>query len=249
MFEQTLSRIVEINYLNAYILDSFGIEFFKYPESSLEDVCKRLRLNPERIISCLQNPFLPESATETAHLEKYGVTELVRMLKSTHRQFIRRQLPFMNKLIGGISLREVRCDYRDTVEILQMGFHWFAEDLIRHILFEERKVFDRLVSLEYGLYDKNYLHICSYRLKNISVEEMSRRHADDDEMKPIRDMTENYQIRPDMPLIIKVLYEEFKRFDKDLHRHCEIENNYLFPKGIVLEKKVNELIAKISHLN
>jgi regulator of cell morphogenesis and NO signaling len=132
---------------------------------------------------------------------------------------------------------------------LQLGFHLFAEDFVHHILDEEKKVFDYLVGLEYARYDKNYLHACFFRIKNSSLSDMGTEHADDDEMKSVREMTDNYALKDDMPLVIRVLYEEFRRFDADLQRHAEIENNFLFPKGLLLEKDIIGDIQKISALN
>jgi regulator of cell morphogenesis and NO signaling len=155
----------------------------------------------------------------------------------------------MNKLVHSVPLRELNTHYRDALEILQLGFHLFAEDFIHHILDEERKVFDYLVSLEYASYDKNHLHASFFRIKKTSLCEMGKEHADDDEMKSIREMTENYRLTDDMPLEIKVLYEEFRRFDTDLQRHAEIENDFLFPKGEKLEKEIILAMQKIAVLN
>jgi regulator of cell morphogenesis and NO signaling len=155
----------------------------------------------------------------------------------------------MNKLVNSVPQKHLSLHYRDVVEILQLSFHLFAEDFIHHILDEEKKVFDYLVGLEYALYDKNSLHSLFFRLKKTSLQELSRAHKDDDEMRTIRDLTQNYSIVKEMPLVIRVLYGELMRFDADLQRHAFIENEFLFPQGHILERKVLETTQKIATLN
>jgi regulator of cell morphogenesis and NO signaling len=62
----------------------------------------------------------------------------------------------------------------------------------------------------------------------------------DDEMAGIRKITKDYELRPDAPLQIKVIYNELKEFEKSLITHARIENEILFPKAMALERKVKE---------
>ena len=48
----------------------------------------------------------------------------------------------------------------------------------------------------------------------------------------IRRLTNNYTPPADACTTFKVILEELKEFEEDLHKHVHLENNILFPKAI-----------------
>jgi regulator of cell morphogenesis and NO signaling len=57
-----------------------------------------------------------------------------------------------------------------------------------------------------------------------------------DEMRQIRELTNNYTAPPDGCTTYRVAFEELARFERDLHQHVHLENNVLFPKAVELER-------------
>ena len=73
--------------------------------------------------------------------------------------------------------------------------------------------------------------------------------AHDDEMEGIRKITLDYHTNASTPLHVKVIYSELIAFEKSLQTHARIENEILFPKGMVLENKVKGLIGEKIQFN
>ena len=76
--------------------------------------------------------------------------------------------------------------------------------------------------------------IVGYLAKLKRVHEREHREAGD-EMRLIRELTNNYAPPADGCTTYRVAFEELARFEGDLHRHVHLENNVLFPKAIELE--------------
>ena len=52
-----------------------------------------------------------------------------------------------------------------------------------------------------------------------------------------------------MSLSSSLIFKELKCFEKELDLHAKIENEILFPKSLMLEKRVKSLIEKRINLN
>lgn len=57
-------------------------------------------------------------------------------------------------------------------------------------------------------------------------------------MAEINSLSSGYTPPEDACTTYKVLYQELKEFENDLHMHIHLENNILFPKAIELEKSL-----------
>ena len=52
----------------------------------------------------------------------------------------------------------------------------------------------------------------------------------------IRALTSGYYEAPeDACTTYRLVFEELREFERDLHRHVHLENNVLFPKAVALE--------------
>ena len=125
----------------------------------------------------------------------------------------------------------------------------FTEDFIHHIYEEEDTLFDYILQLNKALYthtnhSRLYFQMAENRLQEYAV----HHEMHDDEMAGIRKITNNYEVT-DTDLHLKVIYEELKSFEKELIVHARIENEILFPKSLMLEKRVKGLIEKRINLN
>jgi len=68
-------------------------------------------------------------------------------------------------------------------------------------------------------------------------------------MTGIRKITSDYQLFPDSPLHVKVMYAELVAFEKNLQTHARIENEILFPKAMALENKVKQAFTEKTKSN
>jgi regulator of cell morphogenesis and NO signaling len=59
-----------------------------------------------------------------------------------------------------------------------------------------------------------------------------------DIFKEIKKLSNNFTPPEGACNTFKALYAKLEEFEQDLHQHIHLENNILFPKAIILEKKV-----------
>lgn len=237
-----IKELVSGNYVFAAVLHYFGISFFQYEQSSLQEVCKKHRIKPQQLIHELESwATRKEPSPEDLFLRPIEV--LVAYLKKKHYFFVRQELPFLSNMISGIQV--IDKEYSAVLADLRILFPLFVEDFIHHIHEEESRVFNRIELLhnieegEFGLKDAVTI------LEKSPISTLADSHEiHDDEMEGIRKLTNNYFLPEEAPMSMKVLYNELQVFEKELIIHAQIEDRLLFPKAIELEKDVLRNVRK-----
>ncbi|MFC4870268.1 hemerythrin domain-containing protein [Negadavirga shengliensis] len=241
--KRSIADLVSENYILAGVLHYFGISFFEYEKNSLEEVCAKFKVNPSQVISELENWAIKKDPTSD-ELYLHPIEVLVGYLKKKHRFFVRQELPFLSSMVNGIvgvgSFESLLADMR-------LMFPLFVDDFIHHIHEEEATLFNRIVFLQDIEQHKVPLNDAIDVFKLSPVSNMATEHeGHDDEMEGIRKLTSNYQLPPNSPISVKILYHELQRFERELIIHAKIENELLFPKAEELEKEVKrKLLARI----
>jgi regulator of cell morphogenesis and NO signaling len=233
--KRSIGDLVSENYILAGVLHYFGISFFQYEQNSLEEVCAKFRINPSQVIAELEN-WASNREPSSDELYLHPIEVLVGYLKKKHRLFVRQELPFLSSMVNGISGVG---GFEPLLGDMRLMFPLFVDDFIHHIHEEENTLFSRIVLLQDIEHQKMPLEDAVDLFKLSSVSKMAAEHeGHDDEMEGIRRLTSNYQLPPNSPISMKILYHELQRFEKELIIHAKIENELLFPKAMELEKEV-----------
>jgi regulator of cell morphogenesis and NO signaling len=241
-----ISELVDQNYVHAYVLYYFGIQFYEYSSLTLEQVCNQRGLRVDQVIREMESPsYLREAELP---LVSYPIDLIIEYLKHSHFLFIKHKLPYIARLVE--SFKANHADYVSIERDLKIVFPLFVEDFIEHIYEEEDTLFTYIQALERAA-KGNYLPTrLYYLLEKNSVQKFAMGHdAHDDEMVGIRNITKDYLLGEHAPLHIKVLYNELKGFEKSLITHARIENNILFPKAMALENKVKLSFFEMTKFN
>lgn len=241
-----IADLVSQNYVHAYVLYYFGIQFYDYSEHTLEQVCQSRGLKVEQVIREFESPSHLLAAD--IQLSHYPVDLIIEYLKHAHFVFIKHKLPYIARLIE--SFKANHDDFLSIEKDLKIVFPLFVEDFIAHIYEEEDTLFSYIQMLERASRGR-YVPTRLYQLleKN-SVQKFAVEHeVHDDEMEGIRRITNDYSLTPRAPLHIKVLYNELKELEHSLITHARIENEILFPKAMMLEHKVKVLFAERIRFN
>jgi regulator of cell morphogenesis and NO signaling len=228
------------------VLYYFGIKFYEYSEHTLEQVCNQKGLRIDQIIREFEAPTMLHPAN--LPLVTYPLDLIIEYLKHAHLLFIKHKLPYIARLIESFKANH---DEFVTIERdLKVVFPLFVEDFIEHIYEEEDTLFTFITTLEKaarGTYIPTRLY---YLLEKNSIHKFAVDHdVHDDEMTGIRNITKDYNLSPQAPLHVKVLYNELKDFEKNLISHARIENEILFPKAMELENKVKKAFTEKVKLN
>ena len=237
--ESSIADMVSENYVFAAVLHHFGIDFYLYGEKTLAEVCKKFRVQPSHLMEELER-WAARKEPSSEELYLHPIEVLVEYLRKKHYYFVCQQLPFLSKMISGISPED---NYKDLMNDLNLMFPLFVDDFVHHIHEEENNLFKRislLHQIEKGQYS---LGDALKILENKPMDHLADEHeAHDDEMEGIRKLTDNYLLQEDAAIPIRVLYHHLEIFEKELIIHARIENDLLFPKVIELEKEVKRKI-------
>ena len=252
---EQIKNLVSKNYVYAAVLHYFGIDFYNHTHQTLAQTCTENGIDARFLIQQLEQAVKNKTKSNVSkpsfqNIGNYPVQLVIHYLKHSHRIFMRRSLPYMSKLVCDCQSDGFENKYKSVIEDLKIAFPLFAEDFIHHIFEEEESLFNYINLLDNAFYEKIPMTKVFYPMQEHSISRFLRQHQqDDDEMKGIRELTENYKTTSNTPLLIKVLYSELKDFEEELKIHADIENRILLPKALKLELKLKESIIAKSKFN
>lgn len=244
--DRRIAELVDQNYVHAYVLFFFGIQFYEYSELTLDQVCKKKGLKTDHVVKELQSP---SHLFETdLPLVTYPIDLIIEYLKHSHFIFIKHKLPYIARLVE--NFRANHAEYQQIERDLKIVFPLFMEDFIEHIYQEEDTLFGYILALEKASKNDYSPSRLYFMMEKNSVKKFAMDHdVHDDEMEGIRKITRDYALTSNTPLHVKVIYSELKAFEKSLITHARIENEILFPKAMSLENKVRHAFFEKSKLN
>lgn len=244
--KRKIAELVDENFSYASILYYLGIRFYNFKEVTLSEACKKQGLDIKQVLRKLKSVHGPIEEVDPS-LFLLPIDLIVEYLKQDHHEFVKKRLPYISNLIK--SLDPIGSAHPQLIEDLKFVFPLFVEDYIFHIYGEEDTLFDYILQLNKAVDSHSNLAILYYQMEDNALQTYAVHHEmHDDEMAGIRKITNHYSIS-DIDLHLKVVFEELKSFEKELTIHAKVENEILFPKSLMLEKRVKALIEKRINLN
>lgn len=245
--QKKIKDLVDENHVFASVLYYMGIQYYDYTETTLELVCKQKGLSLTDVVQNLEK-VLDAEESENLKLLTLPVDLIVEYLKHAHFLFIKKDLPFLSKLINRLENNDpnfypVQNDLKDV-------FPLFVEDFVHHMYEEEDTLFDYIVRLKKYEDRKDNPSLFFFQSNTFSLQKFALEHeVHDDEMKGIRQITNGYAEDLAQDLTTRILFYELKRFEKKLQIHAKIENEILFPKALMLERKVKRTAESLIKWN
>lgn len=246
LINQNIEEIVKLDYNYASVLYNLGIKFYDYPHNTLREVCQKQGLRVEQVIKNLES--IHRKDTQNLTFQSYPIEVVIQYLKHSHHIFIHKKLPFVSKLIEDLTESGIR--QSQVIKDLQILFPLFVEDFIVHIHEEEDTLFHHIENLLLVTQNKYSLNRIYSEIEKHSIQFFALdHHSHDDEMRGIREITNNYSLLDKNDLHLRVIFEELKALEKELIIHAKIEDEILFIKALHLESQVKQLIKKNQRLN
>lgn len=237
--DKKINQIVAENYITAAVLHYFGIRFYDYSEYTLAQVCRDRGLDVAQVVKSLET--IQEKNAQEVSLIDYPIDLVIQYLKHSHYVFVNKKLPYMASLIEDLDRYEISPQY--MAKDLHLFFPLFVEEFIHHI-HEEEDTFFRYISILHqasvGKYSVTHLYqeMEAYSIQFFALDH----HSHDDEMRGIRDITNNYNLPKQANLHLKVVFAELQALEKELITHARIEDEILFPKALKLENLVKQML-------
>jgi len=233
--KKKIADIVDNNYVNASVLYYFGISFFDYSEETLEQACLEKGLDVNIVIKKLEaDPG--DNSSDLLALQEYPIDLIIEYLKHAHYIFIKQKLPYLAQLIKNLEVK--KGIHEGISKDLKFVFPLFVEDFIHHIYEEEDTLFSYVADLNGYIRGNTNASVVYMQMEKNSLQKFAMEHEQhDDEMRGIRNITNDYKVAEGTSLPLKVIYSELQKLEEDLKTHARIENEVLFPKALQLEKE------------
>jgi regulator of cell morphogenesis and NO signaling len=206
------------------IFTKYNIDYCCGGHRSIEDACRRIGLDPEKIIAEILQSSQGASA-DTIRPESWSSALLIDYIIGNHHSYVRNAIPevqaFMDKVCEAHG-----SDCRELLEIRE-NFIDLSDELISHMEKEELVVFPWIKNLEA---EKSEDQRQLSRLQG-PIGAMEHEHViAGDLVKAIRSLSGNYT-PPDFACpTFKIAYKKLQEFENDLMRHIHLENNILFER-------------------
>lgn len=218
-----MSDLICENYPMVLVMSRFGIAL-GFGEKNIGEVCRQNGVDACTFLTVVN--FLTEDiSAPVTDLNKYlSIDALITYLHNAHDYFLNFRLPHLRrKLVEAID----ECP-KDVAFVIRNFFDEYAEEVNKHMSYEEKVVFPYVRGLLAGKKDPKY---------NISI---FRKRHDQIEMKivELKNILIKYYPGPGSNLLNSVLFDIFAT-EQDLASHNHVEDYLFMPAILALEKTIN----------
>lgn len=230
-----LAEIVRQDFRAGAILDGYHLDFCCGGATNLADACEQRGIDVRRVITDIEALDRPAHQ----HLNR-NPPDLISHIVERHHGYIRHSLPQIREhLAKVVAAHGVR---HDELALIQLEFANIADELLQHMLKEERVLFPYIVALADAVDRRGAIPPDIFGTVQNPIRMMEIEHQDaSDHMAAIRGLSNGYEAPPDACRTYRLVLEELRAFDEDLRVHIDLEDNVLFPAAVELEEKAGKM--------
>ena len=217
-----MSDLICENYPMVLVMSRFGIAL-GFGEKNIGEVCRQNGVDACTFLTVV-NFLTQDVSAPVMNVDKcLSIEALITYLHNAHDYFLNFRLPHLRrKLLESIG----ECP-QDVAFVIQRFFDEYAEEVNKHMSYEEKVVFPYVRDLLKGVKEPKY---------NISI---FRKRHDQIEMKivELKNILIKYYPGPGSNLLNSVLFDIFAT-EQDLASHNHVEDYLFMPAILALEKTI-----------
>ncbi len=233
--EETLGEIATKDLRKAKIFKKYGLDFCCGGKKTVKEACAAKGLDVTRIEQELQQADSAYTAGRPLPYNDWNLTFLADYIVNTHHSYVLQTLPDLCTYAAKVA----RVHGQNHPELLQVNelVQEINAELLSHMQKEEKVLFPYIKALEGSKDGKTaQQEVLGSVQAPINMMEMEHEMVGKN-LEIIREITNDYRLSEDACASYGLLYRILQEFEDDLHLHIHLENNILFPKALVLEKK------------
>jgi regulator of cell morphogenesis and NO signaling len=218
---QRLADIVTGHHSSAAVFEKYKLDFCCKGKRTLEQACKEQNIPLEGVVDELGKLITKNENLAPSVFSAMTPKQLSDYIVARHHVYVRQATPqILYHLDKVFSKHGDRYPYVTEVYSL---FRKVAAELDQHMLKEEKILFPMMEHVD--------RMTGSQLMGPIHVMETEHEHAGD-LLARIRDITRDYTPPEDACTTHRLVLEELRGFEEDLHEHVHLENHLLFPKAV-----------------
>lgn len=234
--EKTIGQMVAEDYRTAQVFKSHKIDFCCKGNRTLQEVAKKKGLDLETLweeLDAVQN----NNTGDQPDFKTWPLDLLIDYIEKKHHRYVEQQIPILKQYLN--KLCHVHGNKHPELFGIFEHFSGSAGELAMHMKKEELVLFPwirKMVSMAQN--EKELGHPQFGTVKN-PIQMMMEEHDNEGErFRKIAALSSDYTPPADACNTYRVAFSLLQEFEEDLHRHIHLENNILFPKAEILEKRV-----------
>lgn len=231
--ELSLAEIVTQKPEAAALLEKYHLDFCCKGKRKLSEALKDNEEVLNIVTAELNNLFNQQKAdVSNDSLNKLSLSELVDYIISRHHTYVKEALPMIAAHLHKVAEKHGQ-RFPEMIHVFEL-FEKVKWDLEEHMMKEEMILFPGIKKLE--LFHKTNPEDYFYLNLKSPIHTMEYEHEHVGKiLEEIRNLTLDYSPPADACTTFRLVIEELRRFEEDLHLHVHAENNILFPKAIKLQ--------------
>lgn len=202
------------------ILEEEGIPYYKVGLKKLNEIAKNTQTVYEKIKLSKQLQFNP------LRTDRWSISFTIDYIENNHHTYVKEIIPELDNLID--HLVQAHSATHPQLPMIKERFAEFKVELIEHLKDEENIVFPSYKKLEKEIEAGKIIDVKDFE---DTISWMIEDHIlTGTSLKSMRNYCNNYVAPADSSPGFKILFDELKKFEFDMHFHMHLENNVLFTK-------------------
>lgn len=240
--EDKIGETVARNYRASRVFENYGLDFCCGGKKTIEAACKEKNINADKLLEELAT--IEDTNDINAHYRNWEADFLVDYIINNHHTYVTNSISIIEHHLQKVV--HAHGDRHPETALVQSYFNDLKNELLDHMAKEEKMLFPYIKKMSFAF--KNTIDIPAAPFGTVGnpIKVMEAEHDNAGNlMREINALTNSYTPPQDACATYRVLYNELKEFENDLHIHVHLENNILFPKAAELEAKLNRVFTAI----
>ncbi|GAA4300678.1 iron-sulfur cluster repair di-iron protein [Compostibacter hankyongensis] len=229
--EVTVGAIAAGDRRKAEVFRKMGIDYCCGGQKTLKAAVSEAGIPEERLRAALKEAEKTAPSGPVHDYDGWDLGFLADYIINIHHRYVKDNAEAITELALKVGRRHG--DHHPELNILSERVHLFMDDLLQHMVKEERVLFPQIKRMAAG---GNAGAVAPGLISN-AVKMMEQEHTTSgDDLRFFRRITSDYSLPADACNAYAHLFEQMKAFEDDLIQHLHLENNILFPKAVKLEE-------------
>lgn len=233
--EKTIGQLVAEDYRTAQVFKNHGIDFCCKGNRSIEEVAQKNNMDAAVLYSELEAVQNRKSG-ENTDFGSWPLDLLTDYIEKKHHRYVEEKIPILKAYLD--KLCKVHGGRHPELFQIQDHFITSSGELTAHMKKEELILFPIIRKMVDANQKGTAMKKPHFGTVENPIQMMMHEHENEgDRFQEISKLSNNYTPPADACNTYRVAFALLQEFEDDLHRHIHLENNILFPKAIVLEKR------------
>jgi regulator of cell morphogenesis and NO signaling len=228
-----VSEIVVHNPAATRVFHRHGIDFCCGGKRPLGEVCAERRLDVEQIREEIAT-LAPGAADEEDWSEE-PLAAIVEHILARYHAVLREELPRLTAMAQKVT-RAHGASFPEMIPPLEQRLKELVEELMPHMMKEERVLFPYIVALEGEVAEGSPRAASPFGTVANPIAAMEADHEEVGRLlAEMRRLTGGYALPEGACNTFRALFHGLEELEREMHLHVHLENNVLFPRAAAME--------------